>query len=132
MNVLIVGAGGIAGRHVDRLNRIEDVQVVGVCDLDIDRARRLAERCGGSPATYTDFAQAIGAGGADYLLLTTPRCVRLPVIEACVEAGLPVLMEKPPCHDLETGERIADLLDRSGLLHSVGFMHRWHDGLNHG
>lgn len=131
MRVLIVGAGGIAHRHIDRLARIEGIELVAVCDINKERARALAEKWLGAVAVLRDVKQAIRDTHPDYLLLSTPRTVRLPVLETCVEVGCPVLMEKPPCHDMETGRRIESLLGNASLLHSVGFQHRYHDALHH-
>lgn len=130
MRVIIVGAGGIARRHVDRLARIEGCKVVGVCDTDAGRASALARCCGSGVATESNPADLIGRIEADYLLLTTPRKVRLEVVKLCASAGLPVLMEKPPCHDRETGRMLVDFVEQSGILCAVGFMHRYHDALH--
>lgn len=130
MRVLIIGAGRIAERHLDRLKRIEGAALAGVCDVDPLRAAALGQKWQQNVPVFPDFNEAIRSCKADYLLLTTPRDVRLPIIEACVEHSLPVLMEKPPCDTLETGRAIESLLAQSRLLHSVGFMHRWHDALN--
>ncbi len=131
MRVLIIGAGRIAERHLDRLKRIEGAAVAGVCDVDPLRAAALGQKWQQNVPVFSDFNEAIRSCKADYLLLTTPRDVRMAVIKACVEHNLPVLMEKPPCDALETGRAIESLLAQSRLLHSVGFMHRWHDSLNH-
>jgi Oxidoreductase family, NAD-binding Rossmann fold. len=42
----LVGAGFIAGRHLDALTAIEGVRVAGVADPRADRAEVLAARAG--------------------------------------------------------------------------------------
>jgi predicted dehydrogenase len=123
MRILIAGAGGIAHRHVSVLDRIEEAEVVGVMDIVAENARALADEAGAAP--YTDLAEAVDASQPDALLLLTPRTVREGPISFCIERGLPVFVEKPPCECLSTGRRIHDRLQEAGLVHSVGFMHRY-------
>jgi|LSQX01.1.fsa_nt_gb predicted dehydrogenase len=125
--VLIVGAGGIANRHAGAIARIAGLRLAGVVDIVPERAQALAERSGAH--AYRSLEEAL-ASRPDYVTLCTPREYRLPAIAACAAAGVPVLMEKPPCHNLSTGRRIQELLQESGLLHAVGFMHRWHQALH--
>lgn len=126
--VLIIGAGGIAKRHVENLLGIDHLQIAGVCDIDAARACALAQKAG-APA-YTDASTALDSTNPDYAVILTPRHVREPLIDLCLEHKVPFLVEKPPCHRLSVGQRIRHKLEKSGLLHSVGFMHRWHEALN--
>lgn len=52
MRVGFVGAGGIARRHVGVLTGFEDVEIVGVTDVDAGRAQDLAAGIGAD--TYAD------------------------------------------------------------------------------
>jgi predicted dehydrogenase len=126
--VLIIGAGGIANRHASALSNIEDVKVAGVCDISWERAGSLAQRFG--TGAYTEIDDALDRSSPDYVVLLAPREVREPVVGRCAGAGLPIFMEKPPCDRISTGKRILGMIESAGLIHSVGFMHRWNDALN--
>ena len=126
--VLIIGAGAVARRHASALSRIEGVSIVGVCDLRQERAEALAADL--ATVAYTDLAQSVEQSRPDYVVLLTPRDFREPVVELCVQHQLPIFMEKPPCHHLSVGKRILAKLEEAKLVHSVGFMHRWHQALN--
>ncbi len=126
--VLIIGAGGIAPRHTAALSKIPEVKIVCVCDISRERAESLASKLG--VEALTDFYEAMDKLKPDYVLLLTPREFREPAINACIERETPIFIEKPPCDRLSTGERIAEKLRASGLVHTVGFMHRWNDSLN--
>ena len=127
-DVLIIGAGGIAFRHVEHLRAIDGVRIVGVCDIDRNRAEKWAGRAN-APA-FTDVEVALAATKPDYVTILTPRGVRESLIDLCIASNLPFLVEKPPCDRLSTGRRIQAKLSASGLLHSVGFMHRWNESLD--
>ena len=126
--VLLIGAGGIARRHVEALRRIPTVRISGVCDINAQRARSLARKAE-APA-YNDAAHAMDALEPDYVAILTPRQVRAPLIELCLARRRPFFVEKPPCDRLSIGVRLRDRVAAAGVLHSVGFMHRWHEMLN--
>lgn len=53
LNVGLIGAGNISGQYLQTLNRLEDLNLVGVADLDLDRARQVAE-AGGAQGMSVD------------------------------------------------------------------------------
>ncbi len=129
--VLLCGAGKIAGKHVKCIANIEDAAIAAVCDIRQEAARAFAENRNLSVPVYGSIDEALDNGTYDYCILSTPRRARLALIEACAKAGVPVLIEKPPCDTLETGKKAGAVLRDTNLLHSVGFMHRWNESLNH-
>jgi myo-inositol 2-dehydrogenase / D-chiro-inositol 1-dehydrogenase len=128
--VLLCGAGKIAGKHVKCIANIQNAVITGICDIRMDAAKVFAESRNLFVPIYGKIQEALDHGTYDYCILSTPRLVRLPIIEACAKACVPVLIEKPPCDTLATGKKAEAVLQGSNLLHSVGFMHRWNESLN--
>ena len=126
--LLIIGAGSIAHRHVANLQRIEDLRIGGVCDISAERADALARKAG--VRAFSDVQTALDAVRPDYVAILTPRQVREPLIDLCIAQALPFFVEKPPCDRLSVGRRIEQKIESSRPLHSVGFVHRWHESLN--
>lgn len=126
--ILIIGAGGIAHRHVEHIKQIPGCSIVGVCDLNRERAGKLAAKA--DAPVFTELEAALAATTPDYAAILTPRQVRESIIDHCIERNLPFLVEKPPCDRLSTGRRIQKKIVTSGILHSVGFMHRWQEAVN--
>ncbi|MFI7218184.1 Gfo/Idh/MocA family protein [Micromonospora maritima] len=120
MRVGLVGAGGVAQRHARVLTGFEDVELLGVTDVAPDAARALADAHGGR--TFRDVDELLAAG-PDAVYVCVPPFAHGPAEEAVVAAGVPMFVEKPVAVDLETAERIADLVQRRGLLTGVG--HHW-------
>jgi len=52
VKVGFIGCGGMAGVHLDKLKQIEDVQIVGLCDIIEEKARVYNQKYGGN--VYTD------------------------------------------------------------------------------
>ncbi len=123
----LVGAGFIAGRHLDALTTIEGVTVAGVADPCVDRAEVLAARAGA--AAYAHWADLLDVERLDALWVCVPPHAHGPVEEAAVERGLPLFVEKPLATDLETAERLAGRIDAAGLPTAVGYHWRHLDTL---
>lgn len=128
--VLVIGSGGISHSHGAALKTTGKAEVVGLVDLDKQRAEAFAAKWAPKAPIFVDAAEAVSKVKPDCIALFTPAHARLEYIELAVKEGLPVMMEKPPCHTVEAGEAILKLLDESGLIHSVGFMSRYNQALN--
>lgn len=123
----LVGAGFIAGRHLDALAGIEGVTVAGVADPRADRAGVLAARAGA--AAYAHWADLLDVERLDALWVCVPPHAHGPVEEAAVDRGLPLFVEKPLAADLGTAERLAARIEDAGLPTSVGYHWRYLDTL---
>jgi predicted dehydrogenase len=95
--VLQVGVGGFGEIWLRALAAIPDeVELCGLVDrvpAALDAARALtgvpAERC------HTDLEEALAAAGADVAVGVVPPAAHREVATRCLEAGVPVLLEKP-------------------------------------
>ncbi|MDP9428455.1 MAG: Gfo/Idh/MocA family oxidoreductase [Actinomycetota bacterium] len=121
----LVGAGFIAGRHLDALTAIEGVTVAGIADPRADRAEVLAARAGA--AAYAHWADLIDVERLDALYVCVPPHARGEVERAAIDRGLPLFVEKPLAADLATAEALADRIDAAGLLTAVGYHWRYLD-----
>ena len=92
MDIVIVGAGWMGGVHAEAARRAGD-RVVGVVDPDGDRAAALATEAGAR--VWPDLEAALGEGGFDAAVVTTPSRSHLDDATRLVEAGTHVLVEKP-------------------------------------
>jgi predicted dehydrogenase len=123
----VVGAGFIAGRHVESLTALDGVTVAGVADPQTDRARALAERAGAAP--YASWEQLLDGEALDALYVCVPPHQHGGVEDAAIDAGLPLFVEKPLATDLPTAERLAARIEEAGLLTAVGYHWRYLDTL---
>ncbi|HEX9780125.1 MAG TPA: Gfo/Idh/MocA family oxidoreductase [bacterium] len=58
--------------------------------------------------------RALLSAGCDALIIATPAPAHADIVEACVEAGMPCIVEKPLCLDVETAERVHARVTASG------------------
>lgn len=117
----IVGAG-IRGQLFARC-LTDRATVVGAADVNVDRARALAETVGAT--AYPDHEALIGSGEIDTLVVATPDPFHRDVAVAGAEAGLDLLIEKPLATTVADGEAIRDAVARHGVKAMVAFENRW-------
>jgi predicted dehydrogenase len=94
----LVGAGWWATAvHLPALMANECAEVVGVCDLDAQRAHEVAGQYGLSVAVTS--VEALLAAGLDGLVVATPHDAHYAPAAAAISAGVDVLVEKPMTTD---------------------------------
>jgi len=121
----MVGAGAVAARHVRTLLAMEGVEVAGVADPALERARELADTAGA--AAYPNHMELLAAERLDAVYICVPPFAHGAPELAVIDAGLPFFVEKPVAIDLETAARIAARLAQRPLLTCTGYHWRWLD-----
>jgi predicted dehydrogenase/nucleoside-diphosphate-sugar epimerase len=116
--VALIGAGHVAGAHLDALRRVPDVRVVAVCDPVRERAQRLAARARGARA-FAGLDELLAAGGADAAHVLVPPDGHEAVAARLLEAGLHVLVEKPLCLSSAGAQRLGELARARGVALAV-------------
>ena len=105
MKAVLVGCGEQANNMIhDCIAYIDEIEVVGVCDMNKDRADWAAKRFGLSES-YQDLAVMLKKVKADAAFVVTIAGLQAKLAKQCVEAGLHVYTEKP------TGTELADVDD---------------------
>ena len=120
-----IGAGIIAARHLGNLLGFDDVQVAAIADPQLDRARALAGRCGGT--AYADSTEMLDREHLDALYICVPPFVHGPPEAAAIAHGLPFFVDKPLAVDLPTAETVARGVAERGLVTAAGYHCRYLD-----
>lgn len=123
----LIGAGRMGKYHALKLSEI-DATLAAVADVDIKSARQLSAPCGAN--AYTDYQEMLAQESLDAVFILTPPNVRLHPIQMACESNLPVFCEKPPAFRLDEARQIADIIDASGVINSVGFNYRWYKAVD--
>jgi len=91
----LVGAGGVSEMHLAGMMRHANrMKVVALCDPDQDR-RTSRSAAYGIPETFAELDAFIRETDMDAAIVCTPTHVRTQVLFPLIEAGIPVLCEKP-------------------------------------
>lgn len=127
LDVAVVGLG-IGSKHLDALAEMpEAFRVSALCDLDDTRLQREAARFPQALATK-DLQQVLQSRPA-LLALCTPPHLHRAQIEACFDAGLPVVCEKPLVASLQEFDAVMQAQQRSGVPLFPIFQSRFGAGL---
>jgi len=118
-----VGTGGIANHHLGRLAEMEGVQIVALCDVVEDRVRESTAKWGGKP--YTDYRTMIETEPLDGLYVCIPPFAHADAEILAAQKGVHLFVEKPVVLDLELGKRIRDVVEKAGIITSVGYGMRY-------
>jgi predicted dehydrogenase len=124
VNVAVVGAGGMANSvHLPSLRDMEDVNVVAVCDLISEKARKTAEKFD-IPRWYTVYHEMLEKEELDAALVLVEPSNHFHVVWHCLNAGLDTFMEKPPGISLFQAESLKRKAEAEGKFLMVGFNRR--------
>ena len=134
VRIAMIGVGGIAAMHLTNLLRMPSAEVVGLADIDANRIavtlRRSAAQQNPSieppeiPA-FNDVEKMLNAVSPDAVILALPPFAHGEVEFQCVEAGLPMLVQKPVGLDMETVRAIEQKISDRGLISAVGYQARY-------
>jgi len=122
VRVGIVGLGGIGTNHANHL-RDHAEQAVLAGGMDVDATARKTFAADLSVETYADHEDLYRT--VDAVIVTTPNRFHEEYAVAALEAGLPVLVEKPLAHTLDSAERIAAAAADAEEFCMVGFHNRF-------
>lgn len=124
-DIAVIGAGDIGRRHCDAVKVAPGVTLSAVVDPS-PSARDLAGEVG--VAWFGSLDEMIMAKAADGVILATPNALHAKGAEQCIDAALPVLVEKPIFTDLAHGKAILDKAGARGVAIAAGH-HRRHNPL---
>ena len=125
LRIAVVGVGAIGRRHVDYLLGDPASKALACADPD-ERARDFAQSR--NVPWFADHATMLDAVHPHGVIIATPTALHETVAMACVEHGLPILIEKPVADTIESAQRIAAAVSRAGVAALVGH-HRRHNPL---
>ena len=126
LRVGVVGTGIMGADHVARLtSTIAGATVSAIVEPDAGRAAGAAALAPGAK-TFSRVEDALAADVLDAVVIATPGRFHEPVLLPVIDAGLPILCEKPLTQDPESSWRVIEAEMKHGKqLIQVGFMRRF-------
>lgn len=95
LRIGLVGVGAAAQvNHIPALKKIEDVELVALCDRDPEKAARVAQKFQ-IPAAVSRLEDLLSDDSLDAVHVCTPNYLHAPMAIAALEAGKHVLCERP-------------------------------------
>ncbi len=126
LRIALIGAGIMGADHA----RLFAEEVPGssleyICDPDTVRARKVADATGATHIA-TDPLAVINDKTVDAVVIAAPDQIHAALTIACIEAGKPVLCEKPLSQDIGECLAVLEAEEKRGFkLVQIGFMRRF-------
>lgn len=128
LRVAEVGIGGISGAHIPSWNRMEDVELVAICDIRpemMDRFDGQFANSTNSPRKYTDFDEMMAKETFDILDITLPTYLHADFAVKTLEKGIHVVTEKPISLHKEDVARVYGAAEKNGKNFMVAHVLRF-------
>lgn len=129
LRIGIIGTGVMGSDHAHNLAAgVRDAELVAIADVDTERAEALAREVGAT-TTFCDGSDLIRSAQVDAVIVAAPDRFHSGYVLECIDAGLPVLCEKPLAPTSAEARSIVRAQEDLGRdLVTVGFMRRFDPG----
>ena len=122
----LIGCGGRGPGTYSQLCKGLDVELVGACDVDTNKAKRFSlARSKGKAETYQDFRRLLERKDLDLVAIATPPHWHASISIAAAEAGMDVLCEKPMTRFVAEGRAVVNAFKRYGRVYQIGTFGRF-------
>ena len=124
IRVAVVGSGFAGLAHIEGYKKVEDADLIAVCDVSKERAQEAAEKYE-IPNVFTDYEKLLRLDELDAISVCLPNAMHMPVSVAALEAGKHVLCEKPLAANAEEAAKMVDAADKSGKILAMSLNFRY-------
>jgi len=126
LRTAVVGVGRLGTFHARIYAENPSAELIAVVDADEERAGALAAELG---CQAVSTVEALLELGPEAVSVAVPTAHHAEVAIPLLEAGVPVLVEKPLASDVEEADRILAAARRGGAALAVGHVERFQPGL---
>lgn len=125
VRVAVVGAGYLGRHHARVFSELEGAELVGVVDIDAERAGEVAGKYGVRP--FTDYRDVLNM--ADAVSIAVPTTLHYEVAIESLRAGKDILVEKPITATSDEAEELIIEAEKRGRILQVGHLERYNPGV---
>jgi predicted dehydrogenase len=119
MRVGLIGCGVQGMVHLDAYDKLDDVEVVAVCDLDPARRQAASARTAG--AAFASHRELLDAGELDLVSVCTMPATHEQIVCDALRGGVDVLCEKPMARTMAEAGAMAAAARETGRALALGY-----------
>jgi virulence factor len=124
VRVAFVGAGGMAnGVHYPSLGSFDDVEIVGISDLDAERLNSTADKYD-VEGRFASYREMVDATAPDAIYVIGQPHFMYDIWTWCLGEGLNLYIEKPMGITMHQARSLAHLAQANGCITQVSFQRR--------
>jgi 2-hydroxy-4-carboxymuconate semialdehyde hemiacetal dehydrogenase len=124
IKIVVAGQGAFGIKHLEALQKIDDVQVVSLTGGNQQQTEEVAKKFG-IPHWTGDLAESLAQPGVEAAILATPTQMHADQSVQCLRAGKHVQVEIPMADSVADSERIAKAQKETGLIAMAGHTRRF-------
>lgn len=117
----VIGVGHLGSHHARIYSGMKDVELAGVCDINLVRAKKIAKKYRTMP--YCDYKDMFGK--IDCASIAVPTELHYRVAKDCLSNGVSVLIEKPMTKTVVEANGLLSMAKERGLILQVGHIERF-------
>lgn len=119
--VAVIGAGYFGQRHIKMLTQMPDVEVVGVVDKEIEKAKEVAQHYG--LKYFNDYRELLKC--ADIFFVVTPTITHFDIAMQLIKEGKSLFVEKPLTGKPAFAEKILEEAMKRNIVIQAGLIERY-------
>lgn len=115
------GAGGMAWEDLQQIANCPNVEIVAVCDVDLDRMVEAKKRFPDAKF-YQDWRKLLDKEGAniDSVNVSTPDHMHAPIAVSAMRLGKHVYGQKPLAHEVHEVRRMTEIAHKQRVVTQMG------------
>ncbi len=123
----IIGCGGIAnGKHLPAIRSLQDVEIVGFCDIIKEKAEKAKAEYGTEESkVYTDYKEMLKDDSIVAIHVCTPNRSHSFITVDALHAGKHVICEKPMAINSAEAKKMLDAAKETGKILTIGYQNRY-------
>jgi len=129
LGVAVIGTGFWGRNHARVFNELEETELVAVCDVNAERAKKAAEQFG--VKGYTSVGKMLKIKDIEAVTICTWSTDLAKEALKALKARKHVLVEKPMATNVKQAKKMLEIAEKEGLHLSVGFLMRFIPGLRY-
>ena len=124
IRVGMIGVGGMAQGHIERLLKLPGVEIVGIADVSELSIEKTQARFGEAIAqalTFADYKRMLEAVKPDAVVICSPHTPHFPQAMDSLDAGCHVLLEKPMVNRVAEAHALLKKIEETGKIVGLGY-----------
>ncbi|MFC1488647.1 Gfo/Idh/MocA family protein [Thermodesulfobacteriota bacterium] len=125
LRVGVVGVGYLGRFHAEKYAEMEEVDLVGVVDINRPQAEKVAAKLSTTP--YQDYRDLMGKVDAVSIVVSTPA--HFTISKDFLENDVDILIEKPMTTTMEEADELIRISESRDLIIQVGYLERFNPAI---
>ncbi len=126
INVAVIGVGSIGMHHARIFSDMENAKLVGVVDINFDRAREIASQY--NCDAYQNYMEVIDS--VDAVSIAVPTTSHFQTGIDFLKHNKSILLEKPITSTIEEADILIHEAEKRNLIFQVGHLERFNSGVS--